>query len=143
MARLAHISSDEEGDSEVQARSIRATRPVPNRRSPIPSPTPSASFSSDKENRSGAARSAQDTHGKGRVPPPKPRTPNSEEPAHLHSNKRRRLGDKQDASQAVFRQQLAAVEDTRYYDPDQPIEESRIYRKKIRDLSKKLAGKTM
>ena len=79
------------------------------------------------------------------MPPPKMPTPSSVEPGTPHANKRRRLGERDapnNVSQAVFQRELDEVDDTKYYDPDQPIEERRIVRKGIRDLFRELAGKS-
>jgi len=142
MARLAKRSSpddDEESDNST------STRQPPHRRSDKPgslSPSPATSFSSDKENQSESAQRTRDPNGKaGTMGPPTLPTSCSGESA-THSNKRRRLGDRDapNASQALLREQLSKVEDLQYYDPDQPMDERRLYRKKMRELTRELHG---
>lgn len=103
------------------------------------SPSPVASFSSDKENH----RIRRNTHGKPKaIPASKLPTPGSAEPTPAHSSKRRRLGER-DASQssaAESQHEISGVEDTRYYDPDQPMEERRYIRRGYRDLVRELVG---
>ena len=145
MARLAkRPSPDDDGASDTST----LTRRPPNRRSNNPgslSPSPAASFSSDKENQSESAQRGRDSNGKTRtMGPPKLPTPGSAE-STTHSNKRRRLGDRDapSASQALLRQQLSKVEDLQYYDPDQPMDERRIYRRKMRKLTRELNGRSL
>ena len=74
-------------------------------------------------------------------PPQKP-TPNTD-----RSNKKRKLADRDvnnapNATQVTHRQQLDDAADSRYYDPDQSMEERRAVRKEYRDLSRDLTGKT-
>ena len=61
-------------------------------------------------------------------------------------NKRRKLGDRSrsilEPSQATFQKVREGVEDKRFYDPDQPLNQRRAVRKGIRDLAKELTGKT-
>ncbi|MCJ1247578.1 nuclear protein [Trapelia coarctata] len=140
MARLAKRPSSDDGEDSDTSTS---TRQRPNRRHDNPgslSPSPAASFSSDKENQSESTQRARDLHGKaGTMGPPKLLTPGSAE-STAHSNKRRRLGDRDapNASQTLLRQQLSKVEDLQYYDPDQPMDERRMYRKKMRELTREL-----
>ena len=142
MARLAKRPSPDD-DEESDASTL--TRQPPNRRRDnrgSPSPSPAASFSSDKENQSESAQRTRDLNGKtGTREPPKLLTPGSAE-SSAHSNKRRRLEDRDapSGSQALLRQQLSKVEDLQYYDPDQPMDERRMYRKKMRELTRELNG---
>ena len=147
MARLARRPSrHEDEDEELPTRSSTTTRQLSHRRSKNPgslSPSPAASFSSDKENRGIKSNSSRESHGKSRaMPPPKLPTPGSAEFTGPHSNKRRRLGDRDapNVSQAALEHELSEIEDTRYYDPDQPMEERRAYRRDIRDLARELIG---
>ena len=149
MARLARRSSPEANDQEdIQLSRSTSTRQRPGRPSANPgslSPSPAASFSSDKENREVSASKGRQTNGKSRAmpPPPKMPTPTSVEPGTPHANKRRRLGERgapNNASQVALQRDLDEIDDTKYYDPDQPIEERRIVRKGIRDLVRELAG---
>ena len=60
------------------------------------------------------------------------------------SNKRRKLGERNHGalkpSQATFQRVREGVEDKRFYDPDQPINQRRAVRKGMRDLAKELTG---
>ena len=140
MARSPILSSpdgDEEEESPPTRQSPRRARNTLD----SPSPSPAASFSSDKENRVGSRQS----HAKNKtMPPPRLPTPVSGESASPHANKRRRLGERgaPNASQAVHGRALEMVTDTQYYDPDQPMEERRAVRKGIRDLARELAGQS-
>ena len=107
------------------------------------SPSPAASFSSDKENRADATSSAYKRTGKSKaMPPPKLPTPSSAEPASPRASKRRKLSQRGvlNASQMAHQQQLEALGDREYYDPDQSMEERRGIRREIRDLSRELNG---
>lgn len=143
MARLAKRPSPDDGEESDPGVS---TRQPPNRRSDNArslSPSPAASFSSDKENQSESTQRMRDLSGKAAtMGPPKLLTPGSAE-STAHSNKRRRLGDRDaaNASQALLREQLSKVEDLQYYDPDQPMDERRMYRKKMRELTRELNGR--
>ena len=103
------------------------------------SPSPTASFSSDKENRSIAGASARQKEKSASMAPPQHPTPESSG----HPNKKRKLGQRENinASQAAYQKQLAQAEDTRYYDPNQSIEERRIVRKEYRELARDLLGR--
>lgn len=142
MARLAKRPSpddDEESDHSVSTR--QPANPRSDNLGSLSS-SPAASFSSDKENQSESTQRTRDSIGKaGAMGPPKLPTPGSAEPAP-HSNKRRRLGDREvpNASQALLREQLSKVEDLQYYDPDQPMDERRLYRRKMRELTRELHG---
>lgn len=60
------------------------------------------------------------------------------------ASKRRRLGEEQAAgavpSQVAHERELEQICDTKYYDPDQKIEERRVVRKGIRDLARNMNG---
>ena len=140
MARRAVLSSPEssdEGGGNTAARQ-RGRRPAN-----LGSPSPAASFSSDKENR--AATSTSLTNGKSRAMPPlsKLPTPDTAEPPSERASKRRRLSDRDapDATQAAHERRLDSAGDVSVYDPDQSIEERRMIRKDYRDLSRELTGR--
>lgn len=75
--------------------------------------------------------------------PPELPTPTSADSDSSRANKRRRLGERvaPNATQLAHQRQLNVVVDTRYYDPDQSIEERRVIRKGLRDLTKELNGR--
>ncbi|KAL8669888.1 MAG: hypothetical protein Q9168_005547 [Polycauliona sp. 1 TL-2023] len=124
MARRANIHvSDEEEDGSRRVD-----------RQPL-SPSPAASFSSDKENR------RTSTTGKSReMPPPKLPTPALAENGTPRSTKRRKLGERgpPNASQVAHEGELEKLGDAQFYDPNQSMAERRAVRKGIRDLSKEL-----
>src|SRR6186713_81118 len=93
------------------------------------------SFSSDKENQISLPRIVV-AHTKSSRPITGSQSTSSS------SNKRRKLGDRAglEPSQAVLQKELEYVEDTQYYDPEQPIRERRAVRKEIRHLTRDLAG---
>jgi hypothetical protein len=98
---------------------------------PSISRSPSASISSDKENRS--ARPVD--KGKGRAPMGPPSVPVAE------STKRRRAVERDESpARNRRRRTVEAVEDEEgaVYDPDQDVEERRRLRKGLRDLNKNL-----
>ncbi|KAL8641376.1 MAG: hypothetical protein Q9228_001807 [Teloschistes exilis] len=101
------------------------------------SPSPAASFSSDKENRVIPARSNGISK---QMPPPKLPTPASAEDGTPRSNKRRKLGERTlpNASQVAHEKELDKLGHNQYYDPNQSMAERRAVRKGIRDLSKEL-----
>ena len=104
------------------------------------SPSPAASFSSDKENRQ---RSVPQSKGKSKaMDPPKAPTVTQLDHEEARSSKRRRISERDvpSASQVTHARQLQDVADRDYYDPEQNIEERRAVRKDFRDLSKELTG---
>lgn len=107
------------------------------------SPSPAASFSSDKENRK---ESSSNNHINKEMPTPKLPTPNTGEPSTPNPNphKRRRLRERDapNASQVAHEKELERLGNTQYYDPDQSMEERRAVRKGLRDLSKELNGRS-
>ena len=132
MARAANISPAAGNDDED-------IRPVRQRVSQAPgslSPSPAASFSSDKENREAAVRKG---NGKSKaMPPPKLPTPALGDSEAPRTNRKRKLAER-DAPTAHERE-LDEVGDTQYYDPDQSMDERRAIRKGFRDLSRELTG---
>ncbi|KAL8851164.1 MAG: hypothetical protein Q9221_003884 [Calogaya cf. arnoldii] len=130
MARRAniHISDEEASDSEARQDSRRVDH------QPL-SPSPAASFSSDKENRQTTA-----TGKSKRMPPPKLPTPVSAENGTPRSAKRRKLGERglPNASQVAHEGELEKLGHAQFYDPNQSMAERRAVRKGIRDLSKEL-----
>ncbi|MCJ1405088.1 nuclear protein [Xylographa trunciseda] len=144
MARLKRPSLPEDEEEELPSQSEPSTRHTSHRRSQNPgslSPSPAASFSSDKENREVSAQLSGITQGKSRaMPPPKLPTPGSAEPTPSHTNKRRRLGERDapNTSQSSHQEEVTPDEDLRYYDPDQSMEERRHIRKGYRDLAREL-----
>lgn len=105
------------------------------------SPSPTASFSSDKENRSAAQLSARQKSKSASMAPPQRPTPESS----VRPSKKRKLAERDPptASQAAYQKQLAQAEDTRYYDPNQSIEERRAVRKEYRELARDLTGESL
>ncbi|PGH27796.1 hypothetical protein AJ80_00584 [Polytolypa hystricis UAMH7299] len=99
---------------------------------------PSASFSSDKENRgssgSHSSRTEKRKQGLGEsTPSGQPRAMGGDA-----SNKRRRISERDELdhnTQRTHRRRLAEVNDTDFYDPDQDPEERRAIRKGLRDLA--------
>ena len=142
MARLARRSSVSEDGGELlsshraTARSARL-RHSNNRASPSPSP----SSSSDKENHESTLVSNRRSDGKLNAMAPKLSSSTSADAGTSHSSKKRRLGERNaPISQIAFRKELDEIDDTKYYDPDQPLEERQANRKGYRDSSKFLAG---
>ena len=138
MARRAnmHISDEEDSGSEVPRTSTRqSSRRVDNQ--PL-SPSPAASFSSDKEN-----RQASTTAKSKRMPPPKLPTPALAESGTPRPAKRRKLGERglPNASQVAHEGELEKLGHAQFYDPNQSMAERRAVRKGIRDLSKELTGR--
>ena len=139
MARLAVLSSPEESDHDEDAASTRTGNGLA---ANLWSPSPAASFSSDKENR-GVSSTRNDNDKSRTMPPPSPLpTPETEEPPQGRANKRRRLSERGavNATQVAHEKRLESAGDLSVYDPDQSIEERRVIRKDYRDLSKELTG---
>ena len=140
MARRARLSNNEDEDG-VTSNNVGAARKGQGRVNVESlSPSPAASFSSDKENRQTPAGNSRQEKGKARsMGPPQLPTPETEAP---RSNKRRKLSQCEalNATQTTHARQLADVADTDYYDPEQSIEERRAVRKDFRDLSRELTG---
>lgn len=146
MARRAQLSSPAEAEKDVEENSDSGpTRRRPGRVSHLAShsPSPAASFSSDKENREGTGNLSRRGNGKAKtMQPPKLPTPAYGETATPRANKRQKLGERDapNASRAVHEKQLETVGDKAFYDPEQSMEERRGIRKEIRDLSRELNG---
>lgn len=108
------------------------------------SPSPAASFSSDKENHSTTTHLSRSINGKSKtMQPPKLPTPASAEDRTPRAAKRRKLGERAlpNASQVAHEKELDKLGHSKFYDPNQSMEERRAVRKGIRDLSKELTGK--
>ena len=143
MARRANLSADEDDDGEAR-NNIGSTRRRPGRVSlESLSPSPAASFSSDKENReTPATKSRQDKVKNRSMPPPHLPSPALADSDELRSSKRRKLDEQgaPNATQTTHDNRLAEVGDTEFYDPEQSIEQRRAIRRDFRDLSKELTG---
>lgn len=135
MARRANIPISEGDEYDVEP-SPRQNSGRVNGVSSL-SPSPAASFSSDKENR--VTPNPRSANAKS-MPPPKLPTPAPAEDGTPRSNKRRRLGERgvPNASQVAHEKELDKLGHTQYYDPNQSMQERRAVRKGIRDLSKEL-----
>ncbi|MCJ1445342.1 MAG: nuclear protein [Stictis urceolatum] len=164
MARLAKRATPDDSDDESSLRPAATRRTQNNRLSTItpdsraPSTSPTASFSSDKENRASSSRDArgkQKTSALGDSSIQQP-TPNS--------NKRRRVGDRDNSrAQSVpsegdndafpamdgevpmegeaLRKALHDITDTSLYNPEQSAAERRRLRQELGELTKNMAGK--
>ena len=142
MARLANLSREEEDEDEPHT-TARPVRRAQGRVNDMESPSPTASFSSDKENHTAnTVHSRRNAKSKAILSPQLP-TPTSADPEAPSSNKKRRVGehDAPNASQALHERKLAEAGDTAYYDPNQNMNERRAVRKDFRDLSKELTGR--
>ncbi|KAI4183815.1 MAG: hypothetical protein L6R41_005171 [Letrouitia leprolyta] len=142
MARLAHlpVSDDDEYNGDgAQPSHQRDSRRVTGITSL--SPSPAASFSSDKENHTSTTRTSRSVNVKAKSMLP-PRTPglDLDEGGTPRAAKRRKLGERgvPNASQAAHETELEKLGHSQYYDPNQSMEERRAVRKGIRDLSKEL-----
>ena len=143
MARRANVSIGRDEDSRPQenAESTRQTHERVNMDSL--SPSPAASFSSDKENRQAQADRTRPNNGKAKsMAPPSLPTPSSANFDSPRSSKKRKLEERNapNASQSAHERELAEVGDRRFYDPDQSMDERRAVRKDFRDLSRELTG---
>ena len=137
MARLAkRPTPDDDSDDQEPSCLASSTQRTPSQQES--SPSPAVSFLSDKENHTSSTRR---TNGKGKAMSELPTPSSSDRPA-IQSNKRRKLGERSnvDPSQVAFQRQKEQVDDKRYYDPDQPMQERRAVRKGIRDLARELTG---
>ncbi|KAI9760565.1 MAG: nuclear protein [Candelina submexicana] len=129
MARSAIISSPADASATQHRTSL--------------SPSPAASFSSDKENQTSGRSASRQTKGKGRASamgPPKLPTPVSDSANTPRTNKRRKLGEHNAplASQVAYQREMEEVADAAFYDPDQSMEQRRAIRKELRDLTRDL-----
>ncbi len=140
MARLAEIHVSDEDDyaatpSHPDSRRVNGVASL--------SPSPAASFSSDKENQTASARLSRSTNRKSKgMQPPKLPMPAVVEDGTPRAAKRRRLCERgvPNASQVAHEEQLRDVGENKCYDPNQSMEERRAVRKGIRNLSKELTG---
>lgn len=153
MARLAQInspSSEDEGDERRYPDSTGVLSTVsrrPRRNLASLSPSPEASYSSDKENH-GRRNAGQEKDPKARtttMTTPGLRTPNSNPSTtpRVAVGRKRRFGDSDavpSARDLAHERELVEAADTKYYDPDQDMEERRIVRKGFRDLTRELNG---
>ena len=143
MARHANLSIGKKEDEEAED-SSETTR---NTNRPLNldslSPSPAASFSSDKENRQAQVdETLHDfTTAKNTSPSRVPMSSYANDDLP-RSSKKRKLGERNatNASQTAHERQLAGVGDRRFYDPDQSMDERRAVRKDLRDLSRELTG---
>ena len=142
MARRANLSAGRH-DGEHRHEHLQPTRPGHGRVNlSSPSPSPAASFSSDKENQQ--AQVDDTRQNMNRVKNMSHHIPTSS-PANYNgprSSKKRKLGERDipNASQTAYERELEEVEDRRFYDPDQSMDERRAVRKDFRDLSRELTG---
>lgn len=141
MARRANIPLSDGGDYDAQT----TTRQNLDRVNGVASlsPSPAASFSSDKENHVNSARPSRSINGKSKsMQAPKLPTPASAEDGTPRAAKRRRLGERgvPNASQVAHEKELDKLGHNQVYDPNQSMDERRAVRKGIRDLSKELTG---
>ena len=146
MARRANISfSEDEDEGDFQSTSCRQ-RIKPGQNLNSPSPSPAVSFSSDKENRQSTSRTSRPANGKAKAMPlSRPSESRLLETSTPRAAKRRRLGERngQNASQLAHEQELdnlAQKGHTKFYDPNQSMDERRAVRKGIRELAKELTG---
>lgn len=133
--RRSRADDDDDLNEHTSNHNISARRPSGARTAASPSPEPS----SDKENCEAVSSKRQNKNGKTAMGPPT-QTPRVDASSKTH--KRRKLSELEgaNASQVAFNKELNQVEDLRYYDPEQLIEERRRIRKDYRDLSRELAG---
>lgn len=144
MARLVNMPLPDDEDEDIHTNSTRRPRRTHGANPGSLSPSPAASFSSDKENRESAPESSHQANGKSKaMGPPKIPTPTSAEPLSARGNKRRRLGERgaPNASQMAHERELRELGNVQFYDPEQDMDERRAVRKEIRDLSKELTGR--
>lgn len=148
MARRAVLSFQEESDHDERMQNNNAStrRSQARDEGPTalsPSPSPAASFSSDKENRS-VSTTARNATGKSQAMPPPSKLPtsNSAEPETTRASKRRRLSERDapNAPDSGFAAEGDMPGNTPAYDPDQNVDERRALRKDYRDLSRELTG---
>lgn len=107
------------------------------------SPSPAASFSSNKENQQVQADDTRQIMDRAKnMPSPQMPTASSANYDLPRSSRKRKLGERNvpNASQTAHERELADVGDRRFYDPDQSMDERRAVRKDFRDLSRELTG---
>lgn len=150
MARLARVSTTNNSGLDPSPKGSTSSLKRPHEESRgLTSPSPAASFSSDKENHTSETAGR---HNKGRskgMAPLASQTPRSHTPATTRTDKRRRLGERDATraedrnameSQLAHERELEEAVDTKFYDPDQDPEERRAIRKGLRDLARNLNG---
>jgi len=134
MARLNSnpAASTSRGTSRADSlyRDPTPTAAHPSRTTATLSPSPSASFSSDKENRENGQHTVS-YKGKGKMPmgPPKGPVSNDAERA----SKRRRLSDRDTSTMSPAAERTQSKTDEDYYDPDQDQDERREIRIGLRN----------
>lgn len=155
MARLAQVnspSSDDEGEERryPDSTGLSTFSRRPRRNLASLSPSPEASYSSDKENLQGRRNGVQDKDPKSKTAMATPglRTPNSNVSTtpRATAGRKRRFGDSDGVPSArdfAHERELVEAADTQYYDPDQDMEQRRIVRKGFRDLTRELNGEGM
>ena len=137
MARLRKRSSPGDADSDLEVHhSMRQATEMSSNGGSSQSRSSSASVSSDKENRSAITRQSQSSAKSGQAPKV------SMAISIEQTNKRRRLGERAvpNASQAASKLQSEANAENVFYDPEQPMEQRREVRRKLRDLGRQLVG---
>lgn len=143
MARRANLSTSRHNNEQGQE-NLQPTRQRHGRVNLVSqSPSPAASFSSDKENQQVQADDTLPNMDRAKnMPPPRITTLNSANYDLPRSSRKRKLGEHSvpNASQTAHERELAEVGDLRFYDPDQSMDERRAVRKDFRDLSRELTG---
>ena len=144
MARHANLSIERNEDEEAEDNSEYTRQTYGPVGLDSLSPSPAASFSSDKENRQAQVDETQRNPNTAKsMSPPQVPTSSYANDDLPRSSKKRKLGERDatNASQTAHERQLAGVGDRRFYDPDQSMDERRAVRKDFRDLSRELTGK--
>ena len=143
MARRANLSTGRHNDEHGRA-NLQYTRQGHGRVDLNSlSPSPAASFSSDKENQQAQADDTRQNMDRTKdMPPPHIPIPSPVNYNGPRSSKKRKLGERNvpNASQRAHERELDDVGDRRFYDPDQSMDERRAVRKDFRDLSRELTG---
>ena len=143
MARRANLSTGRHND-EHGRENLRYTRQGHGRVDLNSlSPSPAASFSSDKENQQAQGNDTrQNTDRTKDMPPPHIPTSSPVNYNGPRSGRKRKLEERDvpNASQTAHERELDDVGDRRFYDPDQSMDERRAVRKDFRDLSRELTG---
>ena len=137
MARRANLSGDPGREDTLQSNAGPSRQAGGRVDLDSQSPSPSLSFSSDKENCT--APSVRNGKSKSMGPP---QTPASDRATPL-TGRKRKFGERFDApnaTQVAHRHKLENVGNSQYYDPEQAMDERRKVRKDYRDLSRELTG---
>ena len=145
MARPAKRRSNQLNSDNDDASSQPPAAPCGLSELASPSPSPVASFSSDKEN-----HSVQKDQGRsGAKQPSSTMAPSSTSRGGTatSANKRRKLDERDgrcngsmDPSQTALEKEKAHTDNKRYYDPEQSMDERRLVRRGFRDLAREVAG---